>query len=69
MTFNEINFLKIGLLGLIYLFMDETAEGLKSLGTVLEHGCHNLQSKIGESLYYAVAYYVLLPVNFQEHDI
>ena len=49
--------------------MDEMAEGLKSLGTVLERGCHSLQSKIGESLYYAIAYYVLLPVNFQEHDI
>lgn len=47
------------LLGLIRLFMDETAEGLKSLGTLLERGCHNLQSKIGESFYYAIAYYVL----------
>lgn len=53
----------------MHLLMDKTAEGLKSLGTVLELGCHNLQSKIGESFYYAIAYYILLPINFWEHDI
>lgn len=58
-------------LALAHIYGMGPAEGMNtrrqgSLGTILEFGYHNLQSKIGELLDCAILCYVLLPVNFRK---
>lgn len=57
-------------LGLAHI-QEGTTEGMNTRrpgapGTSLECGYHNLQSKIGASLYYSIACYVPLPMNVRK---